>query len=260
VAAGVRAEHIDGTTPKDERDNILARLASGDLTVVTNAMVLTEGWDLPITSCCVLARPTKNMGLFRQMIGRVLRPAEGKTNAIILDHAGAVHNHGLPEDRVEWTLDPDNRASAPEHEKRQSDREMKLIECSECGALRKGGLPCPSCGFLPKRPKAFVPFIDGDLVEVGRSPNRATAEDRQDFYAQLLHIANERGYKPGWAFYKTKEKFGIGPHGSQAPLPPTPEVLAWVRSRNIAWAKSRNNPNNGGGIFAQTMRRAGGTI
>jgi DNA repair protein RadD len=113
VKAGVRAEHIDGSTPKDERDAALARLASGKTEVIVNCMVLTEGWDMPEVGCCILARPTKKMGLFRQMIGRVLRPAEGKTDAIVLDHSGAVFRHGLPEDHVTWTLDTDARAVAP---------------------------------------------------------------------------------------------------------------------------------------------------
>ena len=65
VRAGVRAEHIDGSTPKDQRDGILARLASGETELVSNCMVLTEGWDMPAVGCCILARPTKKMGLFR---------------------------------------------------------------------------------------------------------------------------------------------------------------------------------------------------
>ena len=107
VKSGVRAEHIDGTTPKPERDATLARLASGEIELVTNCMVLTEGWDMPEVGCCILARPTQKMGLYRQMIGRVLRPAEGKPDAIVLDHCGAVFRHGFVEDHVEWTLDPD---------------------------------------------------------------------------------------------------------------------------------------------------------
>jgi superfamily II DNA or RNA helicase len=88
--AGVSAEHVDGATPKADRDAILARLASGATTVVSNCMVLTEGFDLPVMGCIVLARPTKKMGLYRQMIGRGLRPAEGKIDCVVLDHAGAV--------------------------------------------------------------------------------------------------------------------------------------------------------------------------
>ena len=69
-------------------------------------MVLTEGFDLPDMGCIILARPTKKMGLYRQMIGRGLRPADGKSDVVILDHSGAVFRHGLPEDRVAWTLGP----------------------------------------------------------------------------------------------------------------------------------------------------------
>ena len=157
VKAGVRAEHIDGSTPKPERDAILGRLASGEIELVTNCMVLTEGWDMPEVGCCILARPTKKMGLFRQMIGRVLRPAEGKRDAIVLDHSGAVFRHGLPEDYVEWKLDPDHRAESPEHQKRGHDEHGGgLIECSQCSALRLGGQPCPACGFMPKRPAEYV--------------------------------------------------------------------------------------------------------
>jgi DNA repair protein RadD len=70
LESGVRAEHLDGSTPKLERDAILARLASGETEVVANCNVLTEGWDCPPVSCIVLARPTKQLGLFRQMAGR----------------------------------------------------------------------------------------------------------------------------------------------------------------------------------------------
>src|SRR5512132_1794746 len=104
IKSGVRAEHIDGSTPKAERDASLARLASGDIELISNWMVLTEGWNLPEVGCCILARPTKKMGLFRQMIGRVLRPAAGKADAIVLDHSGAVFRHGFVEDEVCWTL------------------------------------------------------------------------------------------------------------------------------------------------------------
>ena len=62
IKSGVRAEHIDGSTPKPERDATLARLASGEIELVTNCMVLTEGWDMPEVGCCILARPTQEDG------------------------------------------------------------------------------------------------------------------------------------------------------------------------------------------------------
>jgi len=53
-------------------------------------------------------------------------------------------------------------------------------------------------------------------------------------------VAVERGYKPGWVAHKYREKFGDWPqHGGVSPIKPSPEVLSWVRSRNIAFAKRR---------------------
>jgi DNA repair protein RadD len=242
VKASVRAEHLDGSTPLDERAAILGRLASGETEVVTNCMVLTEGFDLPDIGCIILARPTKKMGLFRQMIGRGLRPADGKNDVIILDHSGAVFRHGLPEDRVEWTLDPDLQAKSPEHTKRQSRHESKLIECSQCSTLRVGGLPCPNCGFMPKRPAEFIATAPGELglVKGGRAIVRYDEFEKTRWHGMLTQIAEERGYKPGWVSHKFKEKFGDWPAGRYVPpIEPSPEVLSWVRSRNIAFAKAR---------------------
>jgi DNA repair protein RadD len=207
-------------------------------------MVLTEGFDMPDIGCCILARPTKKMGLFRQMIGRVLRPAAGKSHAIVLDHSGAVFRHGLPEDRVEWTLDPERGAIAPEHQKRQADRHSSLIECSQCSALRLGGKPCPACGFMPKRPAEFIATTAGDLGLVeGRRAQAVKYDDaaRAQWHGMLTAIARERNYKPGWANANYKEKFGAWPPwgSNPAPIEPTPEVRSWVRSRIIAYAKAK---------------------
>jgi len=245
VRAGVRAEHLDGGTPDDDRDAILARLASGETELVCNCMVLTEGWDMPEVGCAILARPTKKMGLYRQMVGRVLRPAEGKTDAIVLDHSGAVFQHGLPEDRVEWTLDPERKATSPAHIARLTNQVGKLLECTQCGALRLGGQPCPHCGFLPQRPPRDVFVADGDLGLVtngrARDPDY-DPETRHQWHSMFAYIAGERGYKPGWIAHQYKTKFGaFPPWGSTPePVPPTPEVESWVRSRMIAFARAQD--------------------
>lgn len=244
VRAGVRAEHLDGSTPDDDRDAILGRLACGGTELVCNCMVLTEGWDMPQVGCAILARPTKKMGLYRQMIGRVLRPAEGKTDAIILDHSGAVFQHGLPEDRVAWTLDPEHTAEAPAHVARLERHAPALLECSQCSALRLGGQPCPCCGFLPQRPASNVFVADGELglVQGGRVNGQTyDAETRARWHGMFVYIAEERGYQRGWIAHKYREKFGTFPDwsGTPWPIPPTPEVRSWVRSRQIAYAKSR---------------------
>jgi DNA repair protein RadD len=243
VRSGVRADHIDGSTPKEERDAALARLASGETEVIVNCMVLTEGFDCPDIGCIILARPTKKMGLYRQMIGRGLRPANGKTDVVILDHSGAVFRHGLPEDFVEWKLDPDHRAVAPAHQARLECKVPGLRECSQCGTLRLGGKPCPNCGSLPKRPGRYVTLREGELGLVQSGKVTATNYDPdacERWHGMLVAIAKERGYKPGWVAHKYKEKFRSFPPWGSAPEPlaPTPEVRSWVSSRQIAYAKA----------------------
>lgn len=103
-AAGVAAAHLDGTMPIPEREGILSAWRNRGLTVVSNCQILTEGFDYPELSCCVLARPTKSVALYLQMAGRVLRTALGKQGAIILDHAGNVIEHGPPHIERVWTL------------------------------------------------------------------------------------------------------------------------------------------------------------
>jgi superfamily II DNA or RNA helicase len=243
VRAGVRAEHLDGTTPVLEREGILARLGSGEIELVTNCLVLTEGWDMPEVGCCILARPTKQMGLYRQMIGRVLRPADGKADAIILDHSGAVYRHGLPEDHVEWTLNVDRRAENPTHERRKRGEGPKLRECPQCQQIMVIP-PCANCGWEPQRHGRDVDVADGELGLVIGGRARGAEYDpaeRAQWHGMLTAIANQRGYKRGWVAHQYKQKFGSFPSWGTDPQPiaPTAEVLSWVRSRNIAWAKSR---------------------
>jgi superfamily II DNA or RNA helicase len=94
-AAGIPTATVWGAMPKDERTATLARYQAGDLQVLSNCMVLTEGFDHPPASCAVIARPTKSPGLYVQMAGRVLRPSPGKTDALILDVMGASTRHKL---------------------------------------------------------------------------------------------------------------------------------------------------------------------
>jgi DNA repair protein RadD len=245
-AHGVRCEHIDGSTPEDQRKETLARLASGDVEVVTNCAVLTEGWDMPEVGCIILARPTKSFQLYRQMIGRVIRASSetGKKDAIVLDHSGATYRHGRVEDPIEWTLDEDHKLKNRTQEERASNHsERKLVACPKCEALRTGGEACPHCGYLPqRRGEAFV-CDDGELglIQGGRAKAQTySAYEQHLWHGMLVHVANERGYNPGWVWHKYKEKFGAEPRGVKPdPIEPTPEVRSWVRSRMIAYAKGQ---------------------
>jgi DNA repair protein RadD len=247
--AGIKAEHLDGRTPKTERDAILNRLAGGNTQVVVNCKVLCEGYDLPDVTCLVLARPTKQQGLYRQMVGRGLRPAEGKTHLVVLDHSGAIYRHGCVEDAIEWTLEPDKRAANPVHTGRRvrdtdGSQQSRIVECKGCGAKRLSGEACKHCDYYPKRPAEAIVFQDGNLALYDRRTKRARQtsdpSEQMRWYAMLVTYAKQRGYRTGWAAYKFKEKFGHWPPRKQPPaIEPSREARSWIRSRNIASAKSR---------------------
>lgn len=246
--AGISAGHIDGTTPAEERDAVLDQLRRGVLDVVCNCQVLTEGFDAPDVGCIVLARPTKSFSLYRQIVGRGLRPAKDKAHCIVLDHAGGTLEHGFVDEPVEWELNEKKRATRPAMKQRDAARVRKLVECPECGATRWQGRPCSTCGWRPHGYGEGQPFMDGDLVELDRHGNvrkhvKVPVWDPEPFYRQLLWIVQEHGYNPGWAAHKYREKFGNWPSRRwSGAIEPTPEVRSWVRSRQIAWSKSNKRP------------------
>jgi superfamily II DNA or RNA helicase len=98
--AGVASAVVHGGTPREERRLILKRLSAGDVQVVWNCGVLTEGFDEPTVSCIVMARPTKSAPLYQQIIGRGLRPdlarpADERGDCLVLDVVGASGRHDL---------------------------------------------------------------------------------------------------------------------------------------------------------------------
>lgn len=95
VRSGVAAEHLDGTTPSDERKAILARLRTGETKVVSNVAVLTEGFDEPSVSCIIMARPTKSKPLYVQIVGRGSRLWPNKADCLVMDMVGVTDRHDL---------------------------------------------------------------------------------------------------------------------------------------------------------------------
>lgn len=250
--AGIAAGHLDGKTPTEERDEILRQFGNGTIDVLCNCAVLTEGFDCPEASCIVLAKPTKSFGLYRQMIGRGLRPSPGKTDCVVIDHAGLTVAHGFVDEPIEWALAPDEQAhrKAKESDGGGALMERKLVDCPECGASRWKGKPCQACGWNGKAKGGGQDFIDIELAELARDRTAkapAPGFDPKEFYRQLMWLARERGYSTGWASHKYREKFGKWPSnqwGAIAPMEPDAMVRSWVRSRQISWAKSQHNPRS----------------
>ena len=111
-AAGISAAVVDGETPTAQRNRIFADFRSGQITVLCACAVIDEGLDVPEATVLQVTRPTASLRLWRQLVGRVLRPAEGKTHAILIDHTDNWRRLPLPDARIEWELNPERQAKA----------------------------------------------------------------------------------------------------------------------------------------------------
>jgi superfamily II DNA or RNA helicase len=94
-ASGYTTATVTDGMPTEARREALDAFRAGSVQVLCNCMIFTEGTDLPMASCAVIARPTRHAGLYVQMVGRVLRLWPGKDDALVLDVVGASARHGL---------------------------------------------------------------------------------------------------------------------------------------------------------------------
>jgi superfamily II DNA or RNA helicase len=251
VRHGVAAEHVDAGTPTAERAALFERFRAGGCQVLTNCFLASYGFDLPELGCVVMARPTKSLMLYLQMLGRGLRPAEGKRDCLVLDHAGNVHRHGFATDERLWTLAGDRALVEPERAERER-AEPKQLTCPDCQCVFAGSRECPECGyyFAPKGRR--IETIDGGLVEIGAQATEDT-RDRMQFFLELRGFAAEKGFKAGWAAHKYRELYSEFPPWGWNDLPAAvPGVVTrrWIQSRYIAWRKAREAepPMHSGGF------------
>lgn len=138
-AAGITAAHIDGTTPKLERAKIISAFRTGAIQILCNVDLISEGFDVPDCNTSILLRPTKSLTLYIQQSMRCMRYQEGKT-ALIIDHVGNVHRHGLPDQDREWTLEP-------KPQKKQQNT-VSVRQCPECYYTHEPAGVCPNCGHI----------------------------------------------------------------------------------------------------------------
>lgn len=99
---GIKAVAIDCDTPKEERQDLISAFKSGDIRVLVNVDIFTEGFDCPDVNFIQLARPTKSLALYLQQVGRGLRIVKGKDKTIILDNVGLYNYFGLPDANRKW--------------------------------------------------------------------------------------------------------------------------------------------------------------
>ena len=236
---GIKAEHVDGNTPKQERDEIVGRFKRGDVQVLLNCQVFTEGADFPEASALVFARPTRSLLMYLQVAGRVLRPAPGKKDCVIIDHAGVIYEHGPVAQDWDWQLDYGNEKTI--YDKMGpivKEKKKRQITCDKCKHVYEGVLICPECGNVPTVKGKPVATYEGYLQEIDQIDAPKVA-DKMTWYLMLLGYARSKGKKDGFAYFKFIEKFNCKPAWDWkniAPIEPSLEVKSWIRSRQIAWA------------------------
>lgn len=195
---GYRAVSVDGNTDKAERDRMIQGLADGSVQVLCSCDIISEGTDVPAIEVGISLRPTKSLSLYIQQMGRVLRRHEGKTRALLLDHAGNCHRHGLITQHREWSLEEGT-------EKKRTPSEIR--QCLKCYAVyESSGSVCPECGTTPPpKPRELVK-VAGELVPVEEA-ERAKEEAKRELWGrksfdEWVAIARKRGYKVGWARFR----------------------------------------------------------
>jgi superfamily II DNA or RNA helicase len=235
-AAGIATEYIDAHTDRIDREKIKLKFEHGLVKVVVNVGCLTTGIDWDVR-CIILARPTKSEILYTQLIGRGLRTTPGKDDCLILDHSDTTLRLGFVTDIHHDALDDGRERVAA---KRDCSEALPQA-CDSCAFLRPPKVHvCPSCGFAPER-RSNIKCGIGELVEVTPRRPPASHAERQRWFSGLVHIAQHRGYKNGWAAHQFKTRFGSWPDDMLPnPAPPDSDITNWVRSRQIAYAKMRS--------------------
>jgi len=210
--AGVAAAHLDADTPAADRDRILVDMHEGRIQVVCNCMILTEGWDLPALNAVILARPTASVALFLQMVGRVMRPHPGKTEALVIDHAASTLRHGFAHTDREYVL------TTQERKKKTKDEGPALTVCPECFTIfPSADLGCPTCGWVKPKPKQKIREAEGNLSELDPSKvsvkpwTQISQTDQVHAFAELKAKQRTRGFKDLWSCLQFKERLGFWP-------------------------------------------------
>lgn len=201
-AAGIDAAHIDGSTPVQERADIIRRFRSGAIDILCNVDLISEGFDVPDCSCCILLRPTKSLTLYIQQSMRCMRYREGK-RAVIIDHVGNYARFGMPDDDREWSLD---KADKKESQKKQASEAVTARLCPHCLAVFPPAAICPYCGFMFPAKERNIEEKQGYLEKIeGFKLDFSTPADCHS-YSELVSYAKSHGYKKGWAYYRAKER------------------------------------------------------
>jgi DNA repair protein RadD len=200
-AQGVTSAVVSHKTPGKKRDALISDWKAGKIAVLCSVALLVEGFDYPQLECVIMARPTKSLTIWLQAAGRVMRIADGKHRAVILDHAGCVAEHGLPSIHREWTLCPLSDLRSNE----------QSYTCQACGHAHNAPLfylrtgfdaistdddvaiaPCPACrqAYCPNCKETFVYKKSLEDIDDVARVKTITCPGCASVYAEQVRLAS----------------------------------------------------------------------
>lgn len=200
---GYSSAVIHGGLHDDERTQLIADLSIGKINVLTSVDLISEGTDVPVCSVAILLRATQSVSLYLQQVGRILRPAPGKTRGLVLDHVGNCLRHGLPDEERSWSLD-----GVPK-QARDCEATPMVRQCKKCFAVWRHGSQCPHCGHVNvyMEARAMPKTKDGELEEINEltllkfKRDKRIAYAKAQTFAEVLALTREFGDKRGYAYF-----------------------------------------------------------
>lgn len=228
---GIPAYHLDARSKDSIRDDAFRRMQNGDIRVITNVGLYTEGLDVPDIGVVSLARPTKSMGLYRQMVGRSLRPSELYKDVLILDHSNCIREHGFVDEPIEWSLDGKEIAWK---KVKPREKESRTVKCRVCHEIFKGRSTCPVCGTPLRAFGRKVETTDDELVELRKKKAKnkdMSWEDKRLFMGALKYYAEEKGYNPNWCAHGYRDIFSVWPNDPR--VRDAPPIKAEGKTKNL---------------------------
>ena len=246
AAQGIKFDYIDAFT--SERSPIFERFRSKESQGIVSVGCLSTGVDEDVR-CIISAAPRKNQADIVQELGRGLRPAEGKEYCWLNDHVGNANRYGWFADIFHEKLDdtpPHVKGSAYEKDE-AAPTEVKRKQCAICREfLPRGAFKCNTCGNVMVVDDTVT--LDGELVDLNHAKvekkpkkERLHKSEEQAFYSGLIDFGQRRGFKPGWAANKFKERFGVFPRKlNPVPMSPRKAVIEFIKESQRKWREQKN--------------------
>jgi DNA repair protein RadD len=210
-AAGYASEAVHGELQESEIKRILGGLGDGSIQVVTSCDLISEGTDVPAVGCVIMLRRTQSESLYLQMVGRGLRPCEGKERCIVLDMVKNTYNgidglHDAPTIEREWSLESARKIGRRSEGGEVTERYYTCHNCSRLYVLAEHKC-CPKCGTAPDLKVRYIKHQEAEFARIHvemieRLKKEARKEQgRERSLEGLWEIAQAQGRKIGWIKY-----------------------------------------------------------